>query len=354
MKEDILPINLVRFFAAIGVLSVHSFSTLIFAGYIPNFFSFLSSFAHYGYLGVPLFFIVSGFVISLSSEGRTFRQFVSARFIRLFPVFWLCVSITTICIFFLNKNEHISWARYFANLTMIPSLFGNQPFIEGAYWSLGSELKFYCVVAIFLLLKPILNISLQKISLVLSIPLLYYTLYYNPYHWSLLQNILGTIFYLFSGGFSQYFLAGILFYEIYKNEKNYYTYIALLIYYIVAVLQAFDYMYTEDNPIIVMFYITLFFSVFLAISLRKINNSSLSFFGKDYRKTLITMGAITYPLYLLHGNIIYILTGTFGHHNVPTYIAVPLLLGILSSLVLLVNNFDTFCRAYWKRYINVC
>ena len=350
MKEDILIINLLRFLAALGVLSVHSFSVLISTEYIPTMFSFLLPIVHYGYLGVPLFFIISGFVIAFSSEEKTFREFISARFIRLFPVFWLCVSITSIFIFFIHKEEIVSWGRYFANLTMIPSLFGDYPFIEGVYWSLESELKFYFIIAVILLIKPIFSISLRKMSLILSIPLLYYTLYYNPYHSSLLQETLGATFYFFSEGFAQYFLAGIVFYEIFKNNKNYYLYLVLIIYYVVAVLQAFDFAYPEDNPVVVMFYITVFFGLFLSISLKKIPNASFSFFGNEYKKILITLGAITYPLYLLHSNVIYLLATTFRGNEIPAYIATPLLIFILISLILLVNSFDKYCRVLWKKY----
>lgn len=283
MKEELLPINLLRFLAALGVLFVHSFPPLISAGYLPQFLSFLVSYTQYGYLGVPLFFIISGFVITLSSEGRTFSQFVSARFIRLFPVFWICVSITSLVVFFMKNSDHFSWMQYFANLTMVPHFFGNYGLIDGPYWSLECELKFYFFIAIILLLRPIISIHLQKVAIILAPLLLSYAVFYNPYHGSFRQDTLEYIFYLFSEENAQYFLSGILFYGIYKNRKSYYTFIALIIYYIVAILQALDHTYPKDKPEVIIFYITLFFVVFLAISLKKITNTSLSFLGKNNR-----------------------------------------------------------------------
>lgn len=40
----------------------------------------------YGYLGVQMFFVISGFVIAYSAEGRTPIQFGIARFARIYPM----------------------------------------------------------------------------------------------------------------------------------------------------------------------------------------------------------------------------------------------------------------------------
>jgi peptidoglycan/LPS O-acetylase OafA/YrhL len=45
----------------------------------------LASFAQYGFLGVLVFFAISGFVIAYSAEGRTPVGFAIARFSRIYP-----------------------------------------------------------------------------------------------------------------------------------------------------------------------------------------------------------------------------------------------------------------------------
>ncbi len=47
----------------------------------------MAGFAQYGFLGVPIFFIISGFVIAYSAEGRTAAGFAIARFSRIYPTF---------------------------------------------------------------------------------------------------------------------------------------------------------------------------------------------------------------------------------------------------------------------------
>ncbi len=350
MKEEILAINLLRFLAACSVLATHTFVSLISSGYIPSNLLFLSSFTNYGYLGVDLFFIISGFVITLSSDGRTLSQFVSARFIRLFPVFWICVSITALFILILGTSGAISAGQYLANLTMIPHLYGNHEHLDGSYWTLLVELKFYLVIAAVLLLRTIINIPLQKFAIFASLPLLYSALYYDPYSTTFINNFVGSVFHLYAEDYAQYFIAGILFYGIYRNSRQYYNYLALSICYIVAVIEGVS--VNENyllNPWITTLYITLFFGLFLIISLKKISNSSLALLGMNYRKILILLGAVTYPLYLLHSKITSIFIETFSRDIIPPYIALPLLVFLLTSLVVMVTSIDEHIHTLWKR-----
>lgn len=349
MKEEILPINLLRFLAALSILFVHKFAFLIEIGYLPRFLKCIIPFTNYGYLGVNLFFLISGFVITLSSEGRTFRQFISARFIRLFPVFWICVSITSLLTLVLS-HEHIPLGQYLANLTMAPEHYGGYGFIDGSYWTLFIELKFYMCIALILLLQPLISISLQKTALLLTLPLLYCILYFNPYSVSFIDTIILTIFSYIGSEYAQYFIGGILFYGIYKNKRSYYHYVGISICYIVAILQATDSSSVSLKPSIIALYITVFFGIFLIIALKKITNNSFLFLGKQYRKILVTLGAVTYPFYLLHSSIISLLIKTFTHYHIPNYAAAPLLLSSILLLVALVNKLDFYIHIFWKQW----
>ncbi|CAH0349988.1 acyltransferase [Aquabacterium sp. CECT 9606] len=110
----------------------------------------LADFARYGYLGVHLFFIISGFVIFLSVQNATVRDFVASRVSRLYPAYWVAVPLTWAFVRFFDLPDlQVSWWEMLVNLTMVPHWFG-VPYVDGAYWSLGVELQFYILVGVAL------------------------------------------------------------------------------------------------------------------------------------------------------------------------------------------------------------
>lgn len=107
----------------------------------------------YGYLGVHLFFVISGFVILMSAARATPREFVASRVARLYPALWVGAAITAVTAWLLADEQFtISLPHFLVNLTMVPHWF-NVPYVDGAYWSLAVELHFYIYVWIAMRLK---------------------------------------------------------------------------------------------------------------------------------------------------------------------------------------------------------
>lgn len=113
-----------------------------------------------GTTGVVLFFMVSGFCMAYSTEGRSGGQFVSARLKRLVPEFLICATITALIegAWPEIRPDRMQFARdYFYNIGCLP--FGNvvcdgimhiklgapinYVLVDGAYWSLLVEFRFY-------------------------------------------------------------------------------------------------------------------------------------------------------------------------------------------------------------------
>ena len=61
----------------------------------------------YGEYGVPLFFLISGFVIAMTLEKcTTFRNFMFRRWIRLFPAMLVVSCLIPIISIFINKRPY--------------------------------------------------------------------------------------------------------------------------------------------------------------------------------------------------------------------------------------------------------
>lgn len=115
--------------------------------------------ARYGYLGVHLFFMVSGYVIFMSAVGRSPRDFVASRVARLYPALWVAATITMLLVFASRDQRFmVSWREYLWNLTLIPQYVGAR-YVDGAYWSLAVELQFYILVWIALRARLLDNVD---------------------------------------------------------------------------------------------------------------------------------------------------------------------------------------------------
>lgn len=105
----------------------------------------------YGYLGVELFFMVSGFVISMTLfRSRNALHFAQKRFARLFPSMLLCSVLTFAVLWALPQQAFHPHLRDFApSLTFTDPVFWSRLFgrdfagVDGSYWSLFVEAKFY-------------------------------------------------------------------------------------------------------------------------------------------------------------------------------------------------------------------
>ncbi|GMA87194.1 hypothetical protein GCM10025868_24440 [Angustibacter aerolatus] len=85
-----------RFVAALAVVLYHftGIRSTHWGTTDPTPFGPLSAVTRYGFLGVPLFFFISGFVILMTAWGRDVPHFAASRVGRLFPAYWAGVLLT--------------------------------------------------------------------------------------------------------------------------------------------------------------------------------------------------------------------------------------------------------------------
>ena len=142
-----------RFAAAFSVLLYHYTFNGFRNGKISSIgpVDFITYVTHFGKIGVEFFFIISGYVIYYSAQNKTPGEFAFSRIKRLYPAFWFAVFFTSLFAFLWGRGTvmEVSAPQILANLTMVPELFGYKN-VDGAYWTLVYELKFYLLVFLVL------------------------------------------------------------------------------------------------------------------------------------------------------------------------------------------------------------
>jgi len=113
----------------------------------------LSLFVSYGYLGVPIFFVISGFVISLGIGSTKVTSgyvgnFVLRRSVRLDLVYWSSIFMALSLILIKNQvtgsqDEIPSAANILLHMFYLQELLGAEPIISVVYWTLCLEVQFY-------------------------------------------------------------------------------------------------------------------------------------------------------------------------------------------------------------------
>jgi len=150
-SSHLYELDLLRFLAAIAVVFFHyTFINSINSDLTPS-YPVLEGIFKYGYLGVELFFMISGFVILLTAMKKTAIQFTISRIKRLYPAFWVALIITTLAILFLvpDQTNSVGLKQFLFNFTMVPGYLGTVN-IDPVYWTLQVEIKFYFWVGLIL------------------------------------------------------------------------------------------------------------------------------------------------------------------------------------------------------------
>ena len=142
-------LDLLRFSAAMLVVVYHFlYRGAREGGYLDHGFGAAGETVMLGYLGVNLFFMISGFVIIWSASGRDWYAFSIGRLARLYPAHLVAMSITfAVMAWWARPPFATDLHQWLANLTMLAPAFGS-PFMDGAYWSIVIELIFYFWVAV--------------------------------------------------------------------------------------------------------------------------------------------------------------------------------------------------------------
>lgn len=165
-----------RAIAALWVMVFHGFGTLYQSRLHPIAES-LKHIAQPGWLGVHLFFVISGYCIS-ASVYRTCKkgeispaQFLRSRAERLLPVYWLAFLLSLLINLLASPLNSAgfwtsfpdSWQSWLGNILLIQPYI-DVPYYVIVYWSLVVEVGFYLIVSALLLLAQRFNYKIAILA----------------------------------------------------------------------------------------------------------------------------------------------------------------------------------------------
>lgn len=115
-----------------------------------------------GYLGVDLFFVISGFVIAWTLQrSASLSDFALGRVARLYPAYLACAALSGIVTFGIGFNpaiiqtSDVPWNAVIG----LPSLVRANN-LDPSYWTLGVEVSFYVMAAAFTYSLPKLRLEI--------------------------------------------------------------------------------------------------------------------------------------------------------------------------------------------------
>ncbi|HEU5420806.1 MAG TPA: acyltransferase family protein [Streptosporangiaceae bacterium] len=265
---------------------------------------FLHQAATFGWTGVELFFMISGFVICMSGWGRRPADFFVSRVVRLVPAYWTATLLTAaVLMTFPKLTSGIQPSMVLTNFTMVQSAYG-VPNLVPAYWTLFVELTFYLLFGL-VAIGGVTYRRMVTFCVLWSVASIPAANSHNP----VLNMIINP-------PYSPFFIAGIAFFLIYKFGSN------LLLWAIVAYswLIAVNQPHTSPPPQVVIL-ISAFFVVMGVVSTHRLDRVSW--------RWLTVGGALTYPLYLVHQDIGFTVFA-YLRDSVP-----PLVLAVVTYVMML-------------------
>jgi peptidoglycan/LPS O-acetylase OafA/YrhL len=260
----------------------------------------------FGWLGVELFFLISGFVIYMTLEKCLgFRDFMLRRWLRLFPAMLICsVFLFLTASAFPERPMGQPVARdLLPGLTFIDPywfaklLGSSQGAIEGSFWSLYVEVEFYAVAGLVYFLFG------EMASVLILIGLFVFFVIAN-FGYLLGIDLSPLTDMMSNSAYFGWFAAGALYWRYFQKRKLK----SLLTAIIVAASAA---LFTVSNPVgdlrawwgdeafvpavlAAVSVVALFTAAIVNANMQKI----LSY------PPLLFIGFASYPLYLLHENIV--------------------------------------------------
>lgn len=270
----------------------------------------------YGWLGVPLFFLISGFVIAMSSWGRSVGEFAVSRVVRLYPAYWFAIGLTTLVMaLWPGERPHRSATDTLVNLTMLQKFLGIGD-VDRSYWTLAVELQFYVLFAIVVAT----GVTYRRTVIFCAI-------------WLVASLTLPFLAPALIGDYAPYFIGGIALYLIHRFGPDLLLWGIVVLSWLLSLgtlrVMVLGFLGPQEPLWRSGLVVTGFYLLMIAVA--------LGWFSWFRWQWAITAGALTYPLYLLHQEIGFAVL-RLARDTVPAAALVPLVIAGLMVLSWLVHR----------------
>lgn len=287
-------------------------------------FGLLTEIVEFGNIALFIFFLISGMMITLVAQTQDAATFVTRRAARLYPMFLLCLTITTVVsLWGPNFRFDVSVGQYLANLTLNPRALGYR-WVDASYWTLPVEVTFYAAMTVVMLLG-----AMKHLQAVVAT-------------WVILQAL---TCYWFRDipliGYSYYFLAAGAVLALLYQRRNERLNLALLALSLVPCLRCI-FAISESarfNPWIGSVLILGVFALFLFMRGRTVQLPGAQ-----------RIGSLTYPLYLLHFHIGVVLMHQLAIDDSNKWWVLAAVVAVLVAASALIDDIVEFrMRRIWRR-----
>lgn len=286
-RERLRELDLLRFAAALAVVLYH-FTGFGGAGAWPapsqEVFPELAPVTRFGYLGVDLFFVISGFVILMSAWGRGPGEFGISRLVRLMPAYWVSVLLGA-AVYAVFRTGHGVPGLIVPNLTMLQGGLGLRN-VDAVYWTLWVELHFYVLAAVL----AGIGITYRSCLIFMAAWMLG-GVFADEADSKVLQVMLVPTW-------SCYFIAGMALYMIHRFGPTLLLWGYVAASYLVALRWGAwraENVFGGADETVVSAVITGIFAVMILVATGRLSRLR--------RRGLTVLGALTYPLYLVHSQL---------------------------------------------------
>lgn len=312
-SRQIVGVDLLRFAAALLVTFYH-LTYLTWAdpyeraGAQARAFRIFADWAPYvdtGWVGVQIFFVISGFVIAYTANGRSPMSFLVSRIVRLLPGVWICASLSVVALLAGGIEPVDCAGLYLRSIILWP--FG--PWVASSYWTLPIEIVFYLVIFVLLCrdrFARIESVAIWLAGLCLAVWLFAVTdsLWPTPAGDRLVALLTHRYLKLLLLQHGCYFALGMMMWIVRERGPTVGRFVILFLCVIAAVLQIADEtaragawagISIRPAPAILLFLASL---GLVAASIRW-NAAAHAVLGNSAGRVR-AIGLITYPVYLLH------------------------------------------------------